>query len=44
MPPWATGTAGACIPILQGGAKSDGGPSALNPSDSDEAREQKYFS
>jgi hypothetical protein len=29
---------------LQGGAKSDGGPSALNPSDSGEAMEQKYFS
>jgi hypothetical protein len=31
-------------PVLQGGAKSDGGPSTLNPSDSDEAMEQKYFS
>jgi len=37
------GYGGACIPILQGGAKSDGGPSAINPGGSDEAREQKYF-
>jgi hypothetical protein len=43
MTPWATGTAGACIPILQGGAKPDGGPFAINPGDSDEARGQKFF-